>query len=250
MHDWRAVLSRKCLVLFPSDEGGSAPRFFHLCFLQSCSRLFAVFWQSSLLLRVGLRDKFSGANFCFLLSFCGLVFLVGIACVFCLFSCKFAPEAPLKNSLHVRFCFLVRSSCLMVWVDDVFVVSFPSLVSFSFKRERSGLTGHHTPPRTCCLVFFLFFLSPPRLSFRLFWPCVLLVLAFLRGAILGPEPCLDSFGTSLRPSFWTRGGLLDFLCGLLFSLWCLRPHTFLVGLTPGHPRVVSPAPLARLRVRG
>ena len=28
----------------------------------------AVFWQSSLLLKVGLCDKFSGANFCFLLS--------------------------------------------------------------------------------------------------------------------------------------------------------------------------------------
>ena len=57
---------------------------------------------------------------------------------------------------------LVRSSCLRVWVDDVFVVSFPSLLSCFFKRESSGLTGHHTPPIRV-VWFFLSFFVPAAL---------------------------------------------------------------------------------------
>ena len=73
------------------------------------------------------------------------------------------------------------------------------LFLFSFKRDNSGLTGHHTPPARVVWFFLFLFLSPPHLSFRLFWPCVPSVLAFFRGAILGPARFLDSLGTSLRP---------------------------------------------------
>ena len=60
-----------------------------------------------------------------------------------------------------------------------------SFFSFSFKRQSSGLTGHHTPPPALAVVFLFF---PRRfVLFRLFWPCVLFVLVFLRGAILGPR---------------------------------------------------------------
>ena len=53
---------------------------------------FAAFWQSSLVLRVGLRENFSGADFFCFLSV-ALCFCWGFAYVFfCVFSCKFAPE--------------------------------------------------------------------------------------------------------------------------------------------------------------
>ena len=93
---------------------------------------FAVFWRSSLLLRVGLCDKFSGANFCFCSLFGSLCFWCGFAYGFCVFSCNFALEALSKIFLDVRSCFLSRSLCLRVWVDDVFVVSL--LLLFSLKR--------------------------------------------------------------------------------------------------------------------
>ena len=152
---------------------------------------------------------------------------------------------------------LALSLCLRVWVDDVFVVSLLSLSSFSFKRESSGLTGHHTPPHVL-FVFPFLFLSPPHWFVRLFWPCVLSVLAFLRGAILGPA--LFGFSRDFSEAFFLdarrqRRLLASFLWSFVFPvLWCLRLHTFLVGLAPGHRkaglRVVSPAPLARVRVGG
>ena len=71
----------------------------------------------------------------------------------------------------------------------------------SFKRQSSGLTGHHTPP-ALAVVFLVF--SRRFVLFRLFWPCVLFVLVFLRGAILGPVRFLDSLGTALRPLFLGR----------------------------------------------
>ena len=211
---------------------------------------FAAFWRSSLHLRAGFCDNFSGANFCFCFLFWVLMFLIGICLWFSVFFSQLRPGSVFFYSLLVRSCFFVSFSlCLKVWVDDV--VCVVSLSSLFLSRQSSGLAGHHTPPCACCCRFFL---SPPLCLVRLFWPCVLFVLGFLRGAILGPARFLDSLRTLLRPFSWTLGGK-----GVCSFFWCvvfpvLRLHTFLVGLAPVHrkagPRVVSPAPLTRVRVRG
>ena len=158
------------------------------------------------------------------------MFLIGICLWFFALFLAISPRKCLKkNSLLVRSCFfcLVLSVLGFGLTTSVCVVF--SFFSFSFKRQSSGLTGHHTPPHL--LLFFLFF--PRRfVLFRLFWPCVLFVLVFLRGAILGPGRFLDSLGTVLRPFF------LDAMRQRrLFVFWCvvfpvLRLHTFLVGLAP------------------
>ena len=197
---------------------------------------FAVFWRSSILLRVGLCDKFSGANFCFSLSFCGLVFLVGFCLCFLRIFLQVRPGNALKkfSSCQVLF-FLVRSLCLRVWVDDVFVVSLPSL--FSFQRERSGLTGHHTPPRTCCW-FFPFLFSVPA---ALVCSPVLAVRPFCSGVSLGCHSGPRAFfgfsrdfsDASFLDARRQRRLLDSFLWSFVFPvLWCLRLHTFLVGLGP------------------
>ena len=98
------VLSDKCLCMTdgpychandwcscPLTKGEMLSVFF-ICVFFVCFAPFAVFWQSSLLLRVGLRDKFSGANFCFRSLFGSLCFWCGFAYGFCVFSCNFAPE--------------------------------------------------------------------------------------------------------------------------------------------------------------
>ena len=116
------------------------------------------FWQSSLLLRVGLCDKFSGANFCFLLSFCVLVFLIGICLCSSRIFLQTRPGRALKNSLHVRSCFLSCSLCLRVWVDDVFCFSsFP--FCFSEERQLRSNRTPHTPPHV--LLFLSFSFSVP-----------------------------------------------------------------------------------------
>ena len=163
----------------------------------------AIFWQSSLLLRAGFAINFRERTFVF-------AFFLG--------PYVFGRDLPVGFRVFSRMSglvFLSRSLCLRVWVDDV--VCFASLFSlFSFERYRSGLTGHHTHPRTCCC--FSFFC--PRCFGCLFWPCVLFVLVFLRGAILGPVRFLDSLGTALRPFSWTRGGrgVCFFFCLLFFPL--------------------------------
>ena len=184
-------------LLSPFWEGKCCPFFFFfICvFLWSGSCPLPFFGKVLFLLKVGLRDKFSGANFCFCF-FCVLVFLVGICLCFSRIFLQFRPGSALKNSLHVRSCSLSRSLCLRVWVDDV-VCCFSSFSFFSEEIQLRANRTPHTPPHV--LLFFLFlFLSPPRLFVRLFWPCVLFVLGFLRGAILGPVRFLDSLGTPLR----------------------------------------------------
>ena len=68
------VLSRNFQLTLPLVEGGNAVRFSLLCFFSVWFLSFAVFWQSSLLLRVGYCEKFSGANFCFCFLFGPLCF--------------------------------------------------------------------------------------------------------------------------------------------------------------------------------
>ena len=122
--------------------------------------------------------------------------------------------------------FLSRFLCLRVWVDDVFCCFSSSSLFFFEEIELSANRTPHTPPHV--LLFFFLFLSPPLCLVRLFWPCVLFVLGFLRGAILGPARFLDSLGTFLRP-FFGREAVEAFA---LFFLWSvvfpvLRRHTFL-----------------------
>ena len=175
--------------------------FFHLRFWWSDSWSFAIFLAGVLFFLGSVcAINFRVRTFVFCFFFCGLVFFGGVLPMFffCLrISCKLAPEMPSKNSLHVRSCFFwfvlsVLGSGLTTSLLFLF------LLLFSFQREISGLTGHHTPPPArvvCCFSFF--FLSPPHWLVRLFWPCVPSVLAFLRGAILGP-----------RVFFWILSGLL------------------------------------------
>ena len=116
-----------------------------------------------------------------------------------------------------------------------------------FLVQEIKLRSNRTPHPPALAVVFLVF--PRRfVLFRLFWPCVLFVLVFLRGAILGPVRFLDSLGTVLRPFFLDARRQRR-----LFVFWCVvfpvvRRHTFLGGLAPAYrqagPRVVSPAPLA------
>ena len=190
--------------------------------------------------------------FCFLSV--SLYFWWGFAYVFRVFSCKFAPEVP-KNSLHVRSCFLSRSLCLRVWVDDVFIVLLFS--PLSLKRDSSGLTGHHTPPRTCCLFFFfrprrfVLFACSGRASF---------CSGVSSGCHSGPRAFFGFSRDSSEAFLLGREAVEAFA---LFFLWSvvfpvLRLHTFLVGLAPDYrmagPRVTrrvgSPAPPARMRVGG
>ena len=117
-----------------SCVSGGLPVFF--CFVQSGSCPLPFFWQSSPFLRVGLCDKFSGASFCLLFSFCFLWFLVGICLCFCLVFCKFALEMPKKFSSCQVLFLLARSLCLRGWVDDVFLFHFSVL--FSLKETAQG----------------------------------------------------------------------------------------------------------------
>ena len=113
--------------------------------------------------------------------------------------------------------FLSRSLCLRLWVDDVVCfVSFSSL----FVQETK-LRSNRTPHPPALAVVFLVFFPRRFVLLRLFWPCVLFVLVFLRGAILGPVRFLDSLGTPLRPFSWTLGGkgVCSFF-GLLFFPFC------------------------------
>ena len=99
------------------------------------------------------------------------------------------------------------------------------------------------------LLFFLFlFLSPPRLFVRLFWPCVLFVLGFLRGAILGPRGFFGFSRDSSEAFFLGREAVEAFA---LFLVCCFSrfaaPHVS--RRPPRHSmpqgarkQVVSPAP--------
>ena len=99
------------------------------------------------------------------------------------------------------FCLVL--SVLGSGLTTSFVLFLFSL-SFSFERYSSGLTGHHTPPRTCCC--FSFFLSPPLCLVRLFWPCVLFVSGVSSGCHSGPRAFFGFSRDCSEALFWTRGG--------------------------------------------
>ena len=72
----------------------------------------------------------------FLLSFLGpYVFDRDLPMVFAYFLAISPRKCFLKNSLHVRSCFLSRSLCLRVWVDDV--VCVVSLSSLFLSRDKA-----------------------------------------------------------------------------------------------------------------
>ena len=102
------MLSHNCLLALPLFLRGKCCPLFSLVFFAVWFLSIASFWQNSRFLRVGLRDKFSGANFCFLLAFCVLVFLVGFADVF-VYILASSPRKRLKkfSSCQVLFFWFI-----------------------------------------------------------------------------------------------------------------------------------------------
>ena len=77
----------------PLLKGEMLSVFFFFCFLWSGSCPLPFFGKkNSLLLRFGLCDKFSGANFCFCSFFGSVCFWYGFAYGFRVFSHNFAPD--------------------------------------------------------------------------------------------------------------------------------------------------------------
>ena len=116
-----------------------------------------------------LFEKFSGANFCFWVSWLVLCFSIVFCLGFCSIVWFFAPENVSKNSLHVRsavFRGLFLSLSLVFRRRRLFVF-------FCFFQERKLRANRsHPTPHCFGLVFFLF-LSPPHRVYLPFWPCVL-----------------------------------------------------------------------------
>ena len=162
---------------------------------------------------------------------------------------------------RARSCVKKFSSCqvFLFWVCFLFRVFVSTTCSPFFLRDTDQVvTGHtpHWPPFWSCS--FSFFLSPPRVCHRPFWPCVPSFLVFSRGAILGPARfgVLGSLGTSwglssLAPSEAPFSDARRQRCLRRFSLVvfvfpllsCLRLHTL-----EGPPRDLaeaSPGDLAR-----
>ena len=157
-----------------------------------------------------------------------------------------------NNSIDVRSCFffLSRSLCLRLWVDDV--VCFVSLSSLFVQETK--LRSNRTPHPPALAVVFLVFFSPPLC----FVSPVLAVRPFCSGVSSGCHSGPRAFFGFSRDS--SEAFFLDarrqrrvlVFWSVVFPV--LRLHTFLVGLAPGRrkagPRVVSPAPPARVRVGG
>ena len=187
--------------------------FFSVWFLS-----FAVFWQSSLLLRAGFCEKFSGANFCFCSLFGSVCFWYGFAYGFRVFSRNFAPEMLKKILLMsglVRFCLVL--SVLGFGLTTSCVLSLFLLFFVQETKLRSNRTPH-PPPHL--LLFFLFF-SPPLC----FVSPVLAVRPFCSGVSSGchsgPRAFFGFSRDCSEAFFWTRGGrgVCSFF-GLLFFPFC------------------------------
>ena len=91
------VRSHICSLALPFVEGGNAVRFSLLCLFRSGSCPLPFFGQSSLLLRAGFCENFSGANFCFRFPFWVLLFLIGICLWFSRIFSQFRPGSALKK---------------------------------------------------------------------------------------------------------------------------------------------------------
>ena len=116
-------------------------------------------------------------------------------------------------------------------------------------KLRSNRTPH--PPRTCCC--FSCFFPAALFCFACFGRASLFVSGVSSGCHSGPR-AVFGFSRDCSEAFsWTLGG--KGVCSFLVCCFSrFAAHTFLVGLAPGlrkaGPRVVSPAPLARVRARG
>ena len=162
-----------------------------------------LFGKVLLLLGSVCAINFRERTFVFALFLGPCVFVMDLPMVFAYFLAISPRKCFKKILLMSGLVFLSRSLCLRIWVDDVFCC----FSSFSFFLDEIELRANRTPhsPPHVLLFFFLFlFLSPPLCLVRLFWPCVLFVLVFLGGAILGPVRFLDSLETALRPFFFGR----------------------------------------------
>ena len=241
----KCVLPHNCSLVLPLN----AVRFSHLCFWWSGSCPLPCFWGGSKVLF--FLGSVCAINFrvrtFVLLSFYVLVFLVGICQCFSRIFLQFRPGNAFKkfSACQVLFFCLVLS-VLRSGLTTLLLLFFSPF--FSEERQLKANRPPHTPPHVLLFCLFLF-LSPPRWFVRLFWPCVLFVLGFLRGAILGPVFFLDSLRTLLRPFSWTRGG--RGVCSFLFVVCCFSrfaaPHVS--RRPPRHSmpqgarqQVVSPAP--------
>ena len=127
--------------------------------------------------------KIFGSELLFLLSFLVRVFLIGICLWFSRIFSQFRPERVLKkfSSCQVLLFCLVLS--VLGFGLTTSCVLFLFLLFFVQETElRSNRTPH--PPPALAVVFFVF---PRRfVLFRLFWPCVLFVLVFLRVPFWAP----------------------------------------------------------------
>ena len=143
---------------------------------------------------------------------------------------------------------------LLVPVCPPTSISLPFSLLFSLSKGIGQANRSHTHPLHFWLVFFVV-CSHAAVFSRPFRPCIPSVLAFLRGAILGPARFLDSLGTSLRFFSRTRGdkgGWSFFFCGFCFPvLWRLRRFTPFSGSCHVHTcrtqRVVKANPSASPR---
>ena len=159
----------------PLLEGGSAVRFSIFVFFVFGSATFAFFCRFSLL-RVAVKKNFSGANFCFWVSWLVLCFSI----VFCLGFCFYFL------AFRSRKCLGKFSSCQVCCFWGFVLFLFGFLGSWLFFQERKLRANRTHPTRTLSL-------SPPHRVYLPFWPCVL------------------SFSCFVGVPFWAPG-ILAFSC--------------------------------------
>ena len=121
----------------------------------------------------------------------------------------FLAISPRKCFRKILFTSGLAFCCLVLSVfgsglTTSFVLSLFSL-SFSFERQSSGLTGHHTPPRTCCC--FSCFFSAALFCFACFGRASLFVSGVFSGCHSGPR-AVFGFSRDCSEAFfsWTLGG--------------------------------------------
>ena len=208
----------------PFSKGEMPSVFFTLCFLCLVRCLLPFFCRSSqgfFFLFFFFRER----TFVFGWWCWSCVFWWVFAYVLALFFGGLLPKVFGKILLMsglVFFGFVLSS--FGSFVDAVFAFFF----LFLFKRYSSG--SNRTPPHAPFCLFLFSFCAPPRLLFRPFWPCVLLLGVF-SGCHSGPRAFL---GFSLYPSevfFLGREAARVFRASLalfFFFPFCfvLRPHLF------------------------
>ena len=124
MHDWRTVLSRKCLVFFPLTKGEVLPV---LCFLEVASWPLPFFGSVLFLLGSVCAINVRVRTFVFCFFSVSFSFWWGFAYIFAYFL-KSSPRKCFKTILFMSGLVSLGSfSLLRLWVDYVFVVSFLSL---------------------------------------------------------------------------------------------------------------------------